>query len=354
LCRNDRAALPSESRTAAEGKRERQMRTTRRQRVRAFVVLAAIIVLTGCERQVSAQSEREALSRLCNAPSRADRERRGVDSWIAANVTQPHVVWLYVNYKTRAFEAAVELHRTARNVGIEHCELIEPDWANVTLPEVSGNALPAPRSLPFMVVGRTQVGVAAQPVIETKKIGDGPLEFISEIRHAVRAQRSVDRAVVIVDEATSFGVLTKVLWSAAAGGVRRFSLVARKGNAIVAFPLELPKHAPPGQEPPLVVVSSHGDKLHVWSLDSQDGTMTDPSFILDRSESLDRLTTVLESIVSRRYKADVPRSNDERTIILALPPQTLSRDVVNLMSHVQLSATGVDLFPNVVLGPLTQ
>jgi hypothetical protein len=174
---------------------------------------------------------------------------------------------------------------------------------------------------------------------------------------------------LLVDPATSAGVLFAVIVSARDAGARAFRLVvARPDGSLGVLPIELPdarastgtvieldaakKKAPPPDAPAGLVVSLTRDKLLLWSLSGLEGTIQAPKLAIDAAGGrfdLEKLTASLAEIAQRRWPDAGRRPADSRSIIIQVDRATRFDQLAAVISATRTRPDGNLLFPDVLL-----
>lgn len=215
------------------------------------------------------------------------------------------------------------------------------------LADVHGPAKRASDELPFITIGTERIVVSGRAVLDTSALDHRTEPFVREVREAVALSRAgVVNARVVVDRRVTADQLMKVLWAAVAGGIRDFSLIATRGNELVALPIRLPERASTSDAPLFLTIEN--ELVRVWPMNSNEGSKEDPVYLGRQNESNARLASALEQLASHRYGSRT-RTKDEQCIIFLLLRGSNAGEVLDLMSYVQFSPAGAELFPNVVL-----
>jgi hypothetical protein len=87
------------------------------------------------------------------------------------------------------------------------------------------------------------------------------------------------------------------------------------------------------------------DKLLVWSISGQEGTLQKPKATV---ATAGELAPVLGEIVARRWKT-TPRSEDDRSIIVMIDPAVPMQRIAEVLAAVRAMPDGKELFPSILL-----
>lgn len=146
---------------------------------------------------------------------------------------------------------------------------------------------------------------------------------------------------LVLDPTTSYQLMIELVFSLKSTGIKQFALVAKTGTKLGAIPLTLPDKTPGADDKSLkLVVAVTRDKLLVWSISGQEGTLQKPKATLKPTE-LDKLTAAVADI-KKRHTADT-------SVIVMCDGSAVMSLVVPLLAAVRVNTDGKPLFPDVLL-----
>jgi biopolymer transport protein ExbD len=155
-------------------------------------------------------------------------------------------------------------------------------------------------------------------------------------------------ALLIVDQALTYRLTTEMLVSIKAAGINHFGLVAKSGGDLGVIPFVLPDKAPvavaPGSRGPLqMVVAVTKDRILVWSLSGQEGTLQKPKATLAPTE-LDKLTATLADVAKRKLAG-----KRDRQIIFMADGDVPMKHVFEVVTAIRTAGDNTPLFPDILL-----
>jgi biopolymer transport protein ExbD len=245
--------------------------------------------------------------------------------------------------------------------GLTKCALFEPAAPSLAgkAPVVADHGLVALEpDLPTVIITPTGIVVEGKAIVSVANGDVDPAEkeggtmgisiprlktfltaFAREL--AARAAAPVDKLTLIVEPATPYRLLIEVMFTAKQAGFRELSLAVIADGAIKAIPLVLPDKAG-SHKGVRVVVAVTKDKLIVWSLSGQEGTLKKPKLAVagDRTGEVQQ---ALAEIVARRWP-DGTRAADEHHLVLMADGTMPMQMLADLMVAVRSSNDGKELF----------
>jgi hypothetical protein len=290
------------------------------------IVLAVFVVSCGKE-----ASEREEPStpqpRSKEPPPRSEREE----------------IQLKCDARTEApkdFAGRERLFDQARRLGLR-CALVEPEWADVTLPEVTGPGVePTSEGLPMIVVSTSEMGVAGTRTTSVHDVLTRHLDTGEAVRKMMRELRiPCDPVRMYVDRSTSWELLANALLAAAGRGCRDFAMIARRGSELVSVPIHVYGHDRMERGFGLV---PNGKSVALWSWSG-----SKPMAVIENRKRAE-LARMLTDLVERKFGSGAREPEDMR-IQISVPDNLMVSDLLDLMSYVRKSSDGRDLFPDVEL-----
>jgi hypothetical protein len=307
------------------------------------------------------QSYADAMKVVCNAPT------SDLPAYFKGHLLNPEVIRLFATLED--YNPADRVQRISDAIaraGITSCASL-PKFARsaLTVPTVQDGGLVDVEPLAPMVIATTQsISIDGKAIIalENGAIAPDELEggaqgiMIPRVREFLRALAAqlppaaqMPALELALDPSLTGRVLFDLAFSSARGGFTRLGLVVHAGAGNKAIPIELPQKRPattqPGPAPLGMALAFSKDKLLVWSISGQEGTLQKPKATV---ATAGELAPVLGEIVARRWKT-TPRSEDDRSIIVMIDPAVPMQRIAEVLAAVRAMPDGKELFPSILL-----
>ena len=312
--------------------------------------------VTACEKESTpVQAYPQAIRQLCDAELRSAQEKRHLADWVAKNVLQPDVRDLFARIEAMDMGASAALRTAALEAGITRCLFVEPQWAAHTPAQASGAGVDRlGAELPLIVVSPTTVGLGRHPLVsldDTSRELKDPDLVLPELTDALRAlPKKPSRAVIAFDRGTRAALLMRVLAATRRTGIADLVLLADQAATPIGLPIVLPTGAyRDGSDvasPLRMVVQFGTSEMKVWSLSGLEGTYTKPKAVLPRTrEGREALAAMLTQIVAQRLTP--VRMDEDRALTIFLSFDLEAEELIDTMSYVRRTSSGMELFPEV-------
>lgn len=194
----------------------------------------------------------------------------------------------------------------------------------------------------------TEITVDGEPVINIAHDGT-----IKDTQFQALVQRLEDKVTgdepvgVELDSALTYSRVSLLFGVLENGGFHSIALIGAGGMAMVPLVLIDAQTGNSGSVRPIVSVAP--DAITLWSASGKYGTKQKPlvSLRLTATTSLAPITKALGGIVDKEWSA-TPRSDADRTIVLAFDPASSADLMIRVCAAVRADASR-ELFPNIFM-----